>query len=128
MSETSHRDLIDRLRERAGDGLKMLIRFTRDDSEFLYGQDWFEEFLAENDTRSPDEMHRDAVYRLEQAEVSGQLYGSPVRSDIQITGEGIGIFLYPGDGAGYYVWIDRGTSVEIPDLVDDSLDVFGASA
>ncbi|QLH83103.1 hypothetical protein [Halosimplex pelagicum] len=128
MSVTKHQGLVECLRERVGESLLTVTRFTDEASEFLYGEEWFERFVAEVDTRSPEKMHEDAVYDLQQAEVSGQLYGSRVRSEVRITEDGIGIALYPGDGVGFHALLDDEASVDVPGLVDDALAEIGESA
>ncbi|WP_123533493.1 hypothetical protein [Halosimplex salinum] len=128
MSETNHGALIDRLEDRVGDGLKTVTRFTEDESDVFYGADWFERIVAEVDTRSPEKMHRDAVYQLQQADIGSELYGSRIKSDIQVNEHGTGIALYPKSDVGFYVWIDEEASVEVPDVVDDCLDALEESA
>ena len=121
MSATDYQGLVEYLRERVGESLLTVTRFTEDESEFLHGEEWFERFIAEVDTRSPEKMHQDAVYNLQQAEVSGQLYGSRVRSEVRVTEDGLGVALYPGDGVGFHVLLDESASVDLPGLVDDAL-------
>ncbi|WP_436932197.1 hypothetical protein [Halosimplex halobium] len=125
MSVTKYQGLIERLQERAGESLLTVTRFTEAESEFLYGEEWFERFVAAVDTRSPEKMHEDAVYNLQQAEVSGELYGSRVRSEIRVTEDGIGIALYPGDGVGFHVLLDDEASVDVPAVVDEALGEIG---
>jgi len=121
VSATDYQGLVEYLRERVGESLLTVTRFTEDESEFLHGEEWFERFIAEVDTRSPEKMHQDAVYNLQQAEVSGQLYGSRVRSEVRVTEDGLGVALYPGDGVGFHVLLDESASVDLPGLVDDAL-------
>lgn len=128
VSVTKYQGLVECLHERTGESLLTITRFTEEQSEFLYGEEWFERFVADVDTRSPEKMHEDAVYNLQQAEVSGKLYGSRVRSEVRITEDGIGIALYPGDSIGFHVLLDDEASVDVPDLVDDALAEIGESA
>jgi len=128
VSATDYQGLVEYLRERVGESLLTVTRFTEDESEFLHGEEWFERFIAEVDTRSPEKMHQDAVYNLQQAEVSGQLYGSRVRSEIRVTEDGLGVALYPGDGVGFHVLLDESASVDLPGLVDDALAEIGETA
>jgi hypothetical protein len=121
VSVTKYEGLIECLRERAGEKLLMVTRFTEEESEFLYGEEWFERFVEETETRSPEKMHQDAVYNLQQAEVSGQLYGSRVKSEVRIVEDGMNIALYPGDGVGFTVLLDDEVSVEVPEIVDEAL-------
>jgi len=118
---TKYQGLVESLHERVGESLLTVTRFTDEESEFLYGEKWFKWFVDEVDTRSPEKMHRDAVFNLQQAEVSGKLYGSRVRSEVRIMEDGIGIALYPGDGVGFHVLLDEGASVDVPGLVDTAL-------
>lgn len=128
VSVTKYQGLVECLRGRAGESLLTVTRFTDERSKFLYGEEWFERFVAEVDTRSPEKMHEDAVYNLQQAEVSGKLYGSRVRSEVRITEDGIGVALYPGDGVGFHVLLDDEASVDLTGLVDDALAEIGESA
>ncbi|ELZ23197.1 hypothetical protein C475_16149 [Halosimplex carlsbadense 2-9-1] len=128
VSVTKYQGLVECLRGRVGESLLTVTRFTDEESEFLYGEEWFERFVAEVDTRSPEKMHQDAVYNLRQAEVSGKLYGSRVRSEVRITEDRIGIALYPGDSVGFHVLLDDEASVDVPGLVDEALAELGESA
>mgnify|MGYP000383304196 CR=1 FL=1 len=128
MSVTKHQGLVECLHERVGESLLTVTRFTEEESEFLHGEEWFERFVAETETRSPEKMHQDAVYNLQQAEVSGQLYGSRVRSEVRVTEDGLGVALYPGDGVGFHVLLDDEASVDLPGLVDDALAEIGETA
>jgi len=123
-----HQRLVECLRDRVGESLLTVTRFSEAESEFLHGEEWFEEFVDEVDTRSPEKMHRDAVYNLQQAEVSGELYGSRVRSEVRVTEDGMGVALYPGDGVGFHVLLDDEASVDVPGLVDEALAEIGETA
>lgn len=122
MVERDYQPLIDVLRSRTGDGLEFAVRFTESGSDMICGREWYEEFTEMADTRSEEKMHQDAVHKLEQATVGSQLYDNEIRSDVTITEHGTGLYVYPSEDVGYFVWFGPETSVAVPDVVDDALD------
>jgi len=128
MTEQRHEELLGRLEAAVGDGLEFVARYTLRDSDILYGEAWFERYTASVEARSRDDMHQDGIHRLEQAAVGGELYETDVHAETTITEQGIGVYLYPSEKVGYFVWVSEGTAVELPTLVDECLDVMDGDA
>ena len=125
MTTDGYDELVAYLRERFDDGVAMATRYTENDSEFLFGEDRYEEFVATTDTRSPEKMHQDAVSELRHADVSGDLYGNEIRANVSVTELGTGVNLFVSHREGVYVWFGPGTTVEVPDDVEACLDRLG---
>jgi len=122
MTTEGHDELVAHLRDRFDDGVVMAISYTESDSEFLFGEERYEEFVAVTDTRSPEKMHQDAVSELRHADVSGDLYGNEIHANVSVTERGTGVNLFVDHSEGVYVWFGPGTTVEVPDVVETCLD------
>lgn len=122
MTDPTHDELLERLEAAVGDGLTFIARYTLQDSEILYGEEWFEQYTQAVDARSRDNMHQDGVHRLEQAAVGSQLYETEVYAETTITENGVGIYLYPSDELAYFVWVGTEATVELPTLVEECLE------
>lgn len=126
MDEAGTEPVRDRLEE-VGTDLAFAARFTADDAAVIAGEDRFQEFVAESESRTVSDMHRDALSRREQAEVGGELYGLTVRAEAQVTDRGTGVYFYPEGEAGYFVMFEPGGTVELPTFVDEFVDALGAA-
>lgn len=123
MTAADYDELVTYLDERFDDGVVMATRYTETSSEFLLGEDAYEEFVATRDTRSPEKMHEDAVSDLKHADVSGDLYGNEIRANVTVSELGTGVNLFVSHREGIYIWFSPETTVELPDDVDACLDL-----
>lgn len=121
MTAGRHGELVTFIQDHVGDALLMVIRFTETESHMIRGAEWFETHLSEADTRTPDQMHQDAVSRLQEATLAGNLYDTDVRSEIRVTDDGIGVYLFASDREGFFVWLDPDADVQIPAFTDECL-------
>ena len=113
--------LVEYLHTEFGDGLGVVVEFSRDSSEVRYGEEFFEEFVADLGARTREMMHRDAVSRLEMANLGEDVYDSTVRSEVRVTDEGTGVHFFLGDDAGVFVWLDDDVDFPVRSLVDECL-------
>ena len=84
-------------------------------------EQWFEDYVATADTRSPDRIRRDAVSELRHADVSSDRYGNELRAEVTVTENGTGINLFL-DREGVYVWFAPEATVEVLDDVEACLE------
>jgi hypothetical protein len=100
----------------------MAISYTERDWEFLDGEDWYTAFLEAEDTRTPEQMHSDAVTQLKQADVSGDLYDNEVHADLRVTEAGTGVNLYVSHTSGVYLWFGPDADLSVPGDVEACLE------
>jgi hypothetical protein len=122
MPVTGPADFVSSLPERVREDLTMALRYTERDWEFLLGETWYEEWAAERDMRTPEQMHRDGVSQHQQADVSGELYDNEVHADVRVTERGTGVALYVAHTAGVYLWLGPDADFRVPGDVEICLE------
>jgi len=118
--------LVEFLETELGDDLRVVIEYGTGRSDVRYGEAWFDEFVDDLDGRTAEMMHREAVSRLDMAEVGEEIYETRIDSDIRVHAAGIGVHLYPGDGTGVFVFLRPDADIRVRSFVDDCLDALGA--
>ncbi|MFB6150793.1 MAG: hypothetical protein ABEJ40_03215 [Haloarculaceae archaeon] len=121
MSEQSHDALVSFLRDEFGDELGAVVRYIESESTVLHGQDHLEQYADGVDLRSDEQMHRDAVSRLQQTALAGDLYETNVYGEVTVTEDGTGLYLFPSDREGIFVWLGPGADVTVPETLDECL-------
>lgn len=114
----------DAFADRVGEGLEMVVYYTESASEILRGEDYFEAYNEQYDTRSPEKLHEDAVYRLQQADLSADLYDTEVRAECRMTDSGTGVYLFLSGTEGVFLWLAPDVDVPVPAAVDECFDRF----
>lgn len=122
MPATGADDLVSALPERVRHELTMALRYTKRDWEFLHGEEWYEEWAADRDMRTPEQMHRDGVSQHQQADVTGELYENEVHADVRVTEQGTGVSLYVSHNSGIYLWFEPDADLSVPGDVEACLE------
>jgi len=119
--------LVEFLETELEDDLRVVIEYDTDKSNIWHGETWFDEFVDDLDGRTAEMMHREAVNRLDMSEVNEDIYETRIDSEIRVHAAGIGVYLYPGDRTGIFLFLHPDADVRIRPFVDDCLAALGVT-